>query len=43
MPINPLAAIGVTIQNLLLPVNPLIQATSTPRRVATSVGTGGVF
>lgn len=38
MPINPLAAIGVAIQNLLSPVSPLLNAASTPARV-TSVPT----
>lgn len=34
MPINPLAMVGVAIQNLLQPVSPVIQATQTPRQVA---------
>lgn len=40
MPINPLAAVGVAIQNLLSPVNPVIQAASTPRAGAAAVGMG---
>jgi hypothetical protein len=39
MPINPLAAVGRTIQNLLSPVQPVITATQTPARVGT-IGTG---
>lgn len=39
MPINPLAAIGRTIQNLLSPVQPVITAVQTPARV----GTVGAF
>jgi len=39
MPINPLAAVGVAVQNLLSPVQPLVQAVSTPSSVAaTPVG-----
>lgn len=38
MPINPLAAVGVFIQNLLQPVSPVIQATETPRRVSGVAG-----
>lgn len=34
MPINPLAAIGVAVQNLLLPVNPVVQALQGPAAVA---------
>ncbi len=34
MPINPLAAVGVVVQNLLSPVQPLIRAATTPARVA---------
>jgi polysaccharide export outer membrane protein len=33
MPINPLAAVGVAVQNLLSPVNPIITAVATPARV----------
>lgn len=33
VPINPFAAVGVAVQNLLSPVQPLIQAASTPARV----------
>lgn len=40
MPINPFAAVGVAIQNLLSPVNPVIQAASTPRAGAAAVGAG---
>ncbi|MCE9591163.1 MAG: polysaccharide biosynthesis/export family protein [Planctomycetes bacterium] len=38
MPINPLAAIGVAVQNLLSPVNPLIQAASTPKAAGAAAG-----
>lgn len=37
MPINPFAAVGVAIQNLLSPVQPLIQAYTTPYRVGNSL------
>lgn len=37
MPINPLAAVGVAVQNLLSPVSPVIQTMQTPARV------GGAF
>lgn len=40
MPINPLAAVGVTIQNLLSPVQPAISAVQTPSRVAAAGGAG---
>lgn len=36
VPVNPLAAVGRVIQNLLQPVNPLITAASTPRQAATA-------
>ncbi len=36
MPINPFAAVGVAVQNLLDPVGPLIRAGQTPRQVATA-------
>lgn len=42
MPIHPLAAVGVAIQNLLAPVNPLISAASTPQRVANAPVSGGL-
>lgn len=32
LPINPLAAVGVIVQNLLSPVNPVLNAASTPAR-----------
>lgn len=35
MPINPIAAVGVFVQNLLSPVQPVINAASTPARVST--------
>ena len=34
MPINPLAAIGVAVQNLLSPVQPLISVATTPGRIS---------
>lgn len=34
IPINPLAAVGVVVQNLLSPVSPVLQAATTPRQVA---------
>ncbi len=37
IPINPLASVGVAVQNLLSPVSPIIQAASTPARVSTGV------
>ena len=37
IPINPLASVGVAVQNLLSPVQPLITAASTPARVSTGV------
>ena len=38
MPINPLAAVGVIVQNLLSPVDPAIRAVSTPSRaIATPI------
>ncbi len=40
IPINPLAAFGRVVQNLLSPVSPAIQAVSTPSRVAAAPGTG---
>jgi len=41
MPINPLAAIGVAIQNILAPVNAVNSATSTPQRAAAGVASAG--
>lgn len=43
VPINPLAAVGRVIQNLLMPVDPLIRAVSTPARASASVSTGGAI
>ena len=40
IPINPLAAVGVAVQNLLQPVQPVITAVSTPARVSTGLSTG---
>ncbi|MAE64678.1 MAG: hypothetical protein CMJ18_10470 [Phycisphaeraceae bacterium] len=37
IPINPLAAFGVAIQNLLVPVQPAISAVTTPARVQTAL------
>lgn len=37
MPINPLAAIGVAVQNLLAPVQPIITGISTPARAGAAV------
>jgi polysaccharide export outer membrane protein len=37
IPINPLASVGVAVQNLLSPVQPLITAASTPARVSSGV------
>jgi len=41
MPINPLAAIGVAVQNLLQPVNPVITTVQTPGRAAAGVASAG--
>ncbi len=43
MPINPFAAVGRVVQNLLSPVDPAIRAVSTPARAAASTSTGGAF
>lgn len=37
IPINPLAAVGVMVQNLLYPVSPVIQAASVPARAGAAV------
>ncbi len=37
VPINPLAAVGRAVQNLLMPVNPALRAVSTPARVTAAV------
>ncbi len=42
IPINPLAAVGVVVQNLLQPVNPVLQAVETPSSIATRASTFGV-
>ncbi len=42
IPINPLAAVGRVVQNLLLPVDPVLRAASTPARASAAVSTGGV-
>ncbi|MEX0774288.1 MAG: polysaccharide biosynthesis/export family protein [Phycisphaeraceae bacterium] len=42
IPINPLAAVGVVVQNILQPVSPVLQATQTPRQVASTAFTGGL-
>jgi len=43
MPINPVAAVGVVIQNLLAPIDPALRVVSTPSRVGTSVDNAGDF
>ena len=42
MPINPLAAIGVTVQNLISPVQPIVTATQQPAQIGAAVTTGGI-
>lgn len=41
MPINPLAAIGVAVQNLLSPVTPIVSVAQQPAKVTTAVATAG--
>lgn len=42
VPINPFAAVGVVVQNILSPVQPIIQAASTPAQVAAVGGGAGL-
>lgn len=43
LPINPLAAVGRIVSNLLMPVDPAIRAVSTPARASAQVTTGGAL